>query len=192
MPWITFLLVEFFTDTEFVTHISLLVQIAVVNSKREIVFSSYIHHGYATVEDIWRLALEMNGKPLVERQAKALWRAFGPPSQQKPRGESLNWLAGQWWLLKQQHPALMMAEWSTCGVDERIYRSTLGRAGFDIEMILPGQSRWLSALTHWKSSPPSLPVFTLSYDCSLFALSNLVWRPEIKLFWCWILFQLPP
>jgi len=95
----------FFTDTEFVTHISLLVQVAVVNSKREIVFSSYIHHGCATVEDIWRLALEKNGKPLVERQAKALRRAFGPPSQQKPRGESLNWLAEQWWLLKQQHPA---------------------------------------------------------------------------------------
>ena len=78
----------FFADTESIPSIGLLTQVAVADSKRKIVFSSYIHHDCASVEDIWRLALEKNGKPLSEFQARALRKAFRPPSQKQPRGES--------------------------------------------------------------------------------------------------------
>jgi hypothetical protein len=141
-----------------------------------IVFSGYIHHDCASVEDIWRLALEKNSKPLCEFQARALRKTFGPPSQKQPQGESLNWLAEKWYQLKEQYPDLIVAEWSTGGHDERIYRSNLGRAGFDTQKVLPDPSSWLCALPCWKHSLPSLIVHSLPYVCSLFAPSDLVWH----------------
>jgi hypothetical protein len=101
----------FFTDTEFVPGIDMLLQVALVDSKRDVCFSSYIHHNCVTVADIWHLAVEKNGKSLDHVQAAALRKAFGEPIQNKPRGKDINWLVERWDSLKQQYPDLMVAEW---------------------------------------------------------------------------------
>jgi hypothetical protein len=166
----------FFTDTEFVPGIDMLLQVALVDSKRDVCFSSYIHHNCVTVADIWHLAVEKNGKSLDHIQAAALRKAFGEPTQNKPRGKDINWLVERWDSLKQQYPDLMVAEWSLVGCDERLYRSTLVDAGFDPQTILPSPSRWVRALSCWRDSLRGLCGLNLAYVCSLFAPSNLVWE----------------
>lgn len=166
----------FFTDTEFVPGIDMLLQVALVDSKREVCFSNYIHHNCVAVADIWHLAVEKNGKSLNHVQAAALRKAFGEPTQNKPRGNDINWLVERWDSLKQQYPDLMVAEWSWVGCDERLYRSTLADAGFDPQTILPSPSRWIRALSCWRDSLRGLCGLNLAYVCSLFAPSNLVWE----------------
>ncbi|KAG8677598.1 hypothetical protein FPOAC2_03733 [Fusarium poae] len=74
----------YFTDTESVGP--LLIQVAVVDVNRNIVFADYINHGRKTVEEVWELAADACGGKLNYRQAKALRRAFGSPSLETPVG----------------------------------------------------------------------------------------------------------
>lgn len=157
-----------FTDTKWVPHIDLLVQAAAVSSNREVLFSDYIHHDYATVEDIWLLALEKNRKPLNAIQARSLRKAFGAPSQEKPQGSNLRWLANEWYKLKSQSPQLKAVEWSSNRCDQKMYRLNLENAGYDVSLILPAPSDWTSAAYNWRYTLPSLQCFHLSYNvCSL-------------------------
>lgn len=94
------------TDTESVGK--LLVQVAVVDSKRCVVFSDYIHHDCETVEEIWQLAADLNGGKLTNYETRALRRSFGSPSTRAPRGQGLAWLNEQWKLLKAKHDRRMV------------------------------------------------------------------------------------
>ncbi|RFN52767.1 hypothetical protein FIE12Z_2926 [Fusarium flagelliforme] len=163
----------FFTDTETVG--TLLVQVSVVDAKRNTVFSSYIHHGCKTVRDIWALASERVGRKLHAREAKGLRRAFGSPSENPPEGHDVPWLARQWEQLLNEFPDMQVAEWSTSSCDEKIMRKTLHAAGYDLDNVLPAPDQWKLPLLWMRSTRPSLPGYSLGYVCSLFAPSPLVW-----------------
>ncbi|KID75025.1 uncharacterized protein G6M90_00g056170 [Metarhizium brunneum] len=131
----------YFTDTESVGP--LLIQAAVVDAHRNVVFASHINHGCNTVEEIWSLAADLCGGKLSKHQAKGLRRAFGSPSLKTPIGCDVAWLADHWRQLKQSAPSMKVAEWSTWSCDQIAYRNALSRAGFDHEEILPTQSHWV-------------------------------------------------
>ena len=149
----------YFTDTESVGP--LLIQAAVVDAHRNVVFASHINHGCNTVEQIWSLAADLCGGKLSKHQAKGLRRAFGSPSLETPIGCDVAWLADRWRQLKQSAPSMKVAEWSTWSCDQIAYRNALSRAGFDHEEILPTQSHWVLPLNWMRTSQPTLPGYSL-------------------------------
>ena len=165
----------FSTDTETIAGVGggLLIQAAVINSTRQVEFSSYIHHNCKTIADIWKLAAEKSGGLLCQNAAESLRKAFGPPSQEIPRGNSVEWLAEKCSHLKQKYPNLMIQEWSMNGFDWRQYCSTFSKV--NIQNVLPERSRWLDGIPNWQCSLPNLSGFSLGYVCCLFAPSDLVW-----------------
>ncbi|CAG9979541.1 unnamed protein product [Clonostachys byssicola] len=163
----------YLTDTENVGP--LLIQAAVIDANRNVVFSGYINHGCNTVEEIWTLAAELCGGKLSQRQALGLRKAFGSPSLKRPVGHDMAWLANQWRQLKESAPSMKVAEWSLTSYDRSCYYSALSRAGFNPQEILPSSSNWVLPLVWMRASGPSLPGYTLGYTCALFAPSHLVW-----------------
>lgn len=164
----------FATDTESVGP--LLIQVAFIDTSREVVFSGFIYHGCATVEDLWQLATRLCGGMLMKFQSCALRKAFGSPSSNAPRGHSMKWLAEQWLALKQRAPDLQVAEWSANFHDHFIYRNSLSQAGYNPDDILPPPSSWVSPMLWLRTSQPDLPGYQLGYACCLYSPSSLVFR----------------
>ncbi|KAL7928068.1 hypothetical protein V8C35DRAFT_319019 [Trichoderma chlorosporum] len=162
------------TDTESVGP--LIIQAAVVDSRRNVVFSGYINHGCSTVADLWDLATKRCGGKLNSFQAGSLRKAFNSPSSQKPKGHSIEWLREQWLALKQQAPSMTIAEWSAHPHDELMYRRSLAEAGFDPDEVLPPHSSWVSPMNWFRVTKPSLAGHSLGYVACLFCPSSLVWR----------------
>lgn len=166
----------YFTDTETVGPV--LIQVAIVNARREVVFASHINHGCKTVEEFWRLVARRCGGKLTARQAGALRKAFGSPSLKRPVGCDMSWLANQWRRLKESCPSMKVAEWSLASFDQAVYRRAFSEAGLspdDIQEILPDPVNWILPLNWFRNSPPTLPGYSLGYTCALFAPSRLVW-----------------
>ncbi|KFA49210.1 hypothetical protein S40293_11156 [Stachybotrys chartarum IBT 40293] len=77
----------FATDTETVGP--LLVQVAVINTNRDIVFQVHIHHDCATVDELWRPATKACAGKLTNRQRAARCEAFGLQSAKVPKDQGL-------------------------------------------------------------------------------------------------------
>lgn len=123
------------TDTKAVGQ--LLVQAAVVDSNQRVVFSGHVHHDFATVEELWQLATDMNGGGLTSVESIGLRRAFGSPFTPAPQRYSLAWLNEQWRLLKEKAPDLQIAEWSMHPHDRVLYERNLSVAGYNPDDVLP-------------------------------------------------------
>ncbi|KAH7234066.1 hypothetical protein B0J15DRAFT_539033 [Fusarium solani] len=164
----------FATDVETVGP--LLIQAAMVDADRNVVFGGYIHHSCATVKEVWDLAIKTCGRPLVARESSALRKAFGSPSMHKPRGYSMHWLVNELKALKMKYPDICMAEWATHPFDQVVYLNNINRAGYNPADVLPAPENWVSPMQWFQKTGPTLPGYQLAYVASLYHPSDLVFK----------------
>ncbi|RGP63332.1 hypothetical protein FSPOR_8700 [Fusarium sporotrichioides] len=141
----------YFTDTENAGR--LLIQVSVVDSKGDVVFEGHVNHGCATVQEIWDLAMERNNGKLAFLTEVTLRRAFGPPSSKRPHGYTMQWVAEEFLKLRERAPA-----------------------DLDADKFLPPPSDWVSPMTWFQRTGPSLAGYSLGFVTCLYAPSDLVWK----------------
>ncbi|RGP67496.1 hypothetical protein FLONG3_8487 [Fusarium longipes] len=164
----------YFTDTESIGN--LLLQVSVIDSGGRHVFGGYINNDCATVQEIWDLAMKRNDGKLTFWQELMLRKAFGPPSSKKATGYNMRWVADQFGKLKESAPDMKIAEWSNYPFDQTIYRTNLLSAGIHPDDFLPPPSNWVSPMTWFQRTEPSLAGHSLGYVACLYAPSELVWK----------------